>query len=175
MENFASNINKPNPHNYNTNDVSMEEEYVSDFNSMDNDKYVNLNNINKCLDNIITEEDTFEDWWYIMENKIPVDNKLLSIIIYADSITCDHLDKTSEHPIYISLGNIPNWQRNKPSAKVLVGYLPKLKAKDNTTRNSESFLIQNKIHPFTPKLLVILADMAEAGVFTAIYLPLTSK
>ncbi|GES76530.1 hypothetical protein GLOIN_2v1599973 [Rhizophagus clarus] len=72
MENFASNINKPNPHNYNTNDVSMEEEYVSDFNSMDNDKYVNLNNINKCLDNIITEEDTFEDWWYIMENKIPL-------------------------------------------------------------------------------------------------------
>ena len=79
------------------------------------------------------------NWWYIMENKIPVDNKLLSIIIYADSTTCDHLGKTSEHPIYISLRNIPNWQRNKPNAKVLVSYLPKLKAKDNTTRNSESF------------------------------------
>lgn len=30
----------------------MEEEYVSDFKSMDNDKYVNLNDINKCLDDV---------------------------------------------------------------------------------------------------------------------------
>ena len=37
----------------------MEEEYVSDFKSMDNDKYVNLNDINKCLDDV--REDTFED------------------------------------------------------------------------------------------------------------------
>jgi hypothetical protein len=60
-------------------------------------------------------------------------------MIYADSTTCDHLGKTSEHPIYISLENIPNWQRNKPDAKVLVDYLPKLKAKDHTTKNSEAF------------------------------------
>ena len=79
------------------------------------------------------------DWWNITEKNIPIDNRLLSIIIYADSTTCDHLGKTSEHPIYISLGNILNWQRNKPNAKVLVGYLPKLKAKDNITRNSKSF------------------------------------
>jgi len=79
------------------------------------------------------------DWWYITQKNIPIDNHLLSIIIYADSTTCDHLGKTSEHPIYISLGNIPNWMRNKPNSKVLVGYLPKLKAKDNTTRNSEFF------------------------------------
>ena len=97
-------------------------------------KYKNHNTLIK------TYGEQFEsNWWYITENKIPVDNKLLSIIIYADSTTCDHLGKTSEHPIYISLRNIPNWQQNKPNAKVLVGYLPKLKAKDNTTRNSESF------------------------------------
>ena len=52
---------------------------------------------------------------------------------------CDHLSKTLEHPIYISLRNISNWMRNKPNSKVLVGYLPKLKAKDNTTRNFEFF------------------------------------
>ena len=74
-----------------------------------------------------------------MEKNIPVDNFLLSIILYADSTTCDHIGKTSEHPIYISLENIPNWKRNKPNSKVLVGYLPKLKAKDNITKNSESF------------------------------------
>ena len=142
------------------------------------------------------------DWWRITEKNIPIDNHLLSIIIYADSTTCDHLGKTSEHPIYISLGNIPHWLRNKPESKVLVGYFPKLKAKDNNTRNSESFrklqrqvfqrclrillspilnqndmyfTVNNEIHPFTPKISVILADMVEADAFTATYLPSTSK
>jgi Plavaka transposase len=142
------------------------------------------------------------EWWCTTEKNIPIDNCLLSIIIYADSTTCDHLGKTSEHPIYISLGNIPNWVRNKPDAKVLIGYLPKLKAKDNTTKNSKLFrslqrqvfqrclqillspilnktdmyfVIKNKIYSFTPKISVILADMAEAGTFTMTYLPSTSK
>ncbi len=133
---------------------------------------------------------------------IPIDNYLLSIIIYADATTCDHLGKTSEHPIYISLGNIPSWLRNKPKAKVLVGYLPKIKAKDNMTRSSKEFqklqrqvfqrclrmllslilnqkdmyfVVKNEIHPFTPKISVILTDMAEAATFTATYLLSTSK
>src|SRR2546430_2011754 len=72
------------------------------------------------------------NWWNNTQKTISLDNHLLSIIIYSDSTTCDHLGKTSEHPIYISLGNIPNWMQNKPNSKVLVSYLPKLKAKDNT-------------------------------------------
>ena len=32
------------------------------------------------------------------------------------------------HPIYISLGNIPIWRRNKLDAKQLLGYLPILQA-----------------------------------------------
>ena len=89
--------------------------------------------------NVKTYDEQFgSNWWNITEKEIHIDNNLLSIIIYADATTCDHLGKTSEHPIYISLGNIPSWLRNKSHAKVLVGYLPKLKAKDNTTRNSKS-------------------------------------
>ena len=42
-------------------------------------------------------------------------------------------------------------------------------------QNDMYLVVQNKIHPFTPKLSVILADMAEAGAFTATYLPSTSK
>ena len=37
------------------------------------------------------------------------------------------------------------------------------------------FVVKNEIHVFTPKLSVILADMVEAGAFTATYLSLTSK
>ena len=142
------------------------------------------------------------DWWNNTQKTISLDNHLLSIIIYSDSTTCDHLGKTSEHPIYISLRNIPNWMRNKSNSKVLVGYLPKLKAKDNTTKNSEFFrrlqrqvfqrclrillspvlnqndmyfVVKNEIHAFTPKISVILADLAEAATFTATYLPFTSR
>ena len=59
MENFTSNINKPDLHNYITDDLNfMEEEYVSDFSSMDDNKYVNLNDTNEGLDDV--EEDIFD-------------------------------------------------------------------------------------------------------------------
>src|SRR5579859_3304396 len=152
---------------------------------------------------IRTYGEQFEsEWWKITEKNISIDNNLLSIIIYANATTCDHLGKTSEHPIYISLGNIPSWLRNKPDAKILVGYLLKIKAKDNMTRNFKEFqklqrqvfqrclrillspilnqtdmyfVINNEIHSFTPKISVILADMAEAATFTATYLLSTFK
>ncbi|CAG8852501.1 19816_t:CDS:2, partial [Gigaspora margarita] len=34
-------------------------------------------------------------------------SKLLAIILYSDSTTCDKFGKTSKHPIYMTLGNIP--------------------------------------------------------------------
>ena len=64
----------------------------------------------RCNDTSIRNygEQFESDWWKITEKTIPVDNFLLSIILYADSTTCDHLGKTSEHSIYILLRNIPN-------------------------------------------------------------------
>jgi hypothetical protein len=32
------------------------------------------------------------------------------------------------------------------------------------------FVVKDKIHVFTPKISVIIADIAEAGTFTATYL-----
>jgi len=70
---------------------------------------INKEFIFKYRNNNKTYGEQYEsDWWNVTEKNIPIDNQLLSIIIYADSTTCDHLGKTSEHPIYISLGNIPN-------------------------------------------------------------------
>jgi len=37
------------------------------------------------------------------------------------------------------------------------------------------FVIKNEIHSFTSKISVIIADMAEAAIFTSTYLPSTSK
>ena len=37
------------------------------------------------------------------------------------------------------------------------------------------FCCKNEIHLFTPKISIIIADMAEAATFTVTYLPSTSK
>jgi Plavaka transposase len=42
-------------------------------------------------------------------------------------------------------------------------------------KNDMYFVVKNEIHAFTPKISVILADMAEAGAFTVTYIPSTSK
>ncbi|CAG8437650.1 11913_t:CDS:1, partial [Funneliformis mosseae] len=52
----------------------MEEEYISDFGSMDNNQYVSLNNINEGWDDIITEKDIFEDSNIDLNNKEFTDN-----------------------------------------------------------------------------------------------------
>ena len=41
------------------------------------------------------------------------------------------MGKTQLHPIFITLGNIPSWQRNKKDAKVLLGYMPIIQSKNH--------------------------------------------
>src|SRR5204863_7014334 len=79
------------------------------------------------------------EWWEKAQNSIPIGAKVLSIILYSDVTMCDQLGKTSEHPIFLTLGNIPSWIRNKLDAKVLLGYLPQLKAKTISQKKTKSF------------------------------------
>ena len=50
------------------------------------------------------------EWWGRAQSSISKGAKILSIILYSDATTCDVLGKTSEHPVYLTLGNIPNWR-----------------------------------------------------------------
>ncbi|CAG8576683.1 14044_t:CDS:2, partial [Dentiscutata heterogama] len=68
------------------------------------------------------------DWWHETEKKLPPLNCLLSIILYSDATTFDSLGKTSGHPVFLTLGNIPTWLRNSADSKVLLGFLPKVQA-----------------------------------------------
>ena len=77
----------------------------------------------------IYSEQYTEMWWERVQESLPEDAKVSSIILYSDATTCDHLGKTSKHPIYLTLDNIVSWCRNKPNAKVLLGYLLILKVK----------------------------------------------
>ena len=89
-----------------------------------------------------------------MQNSLPSGAKVLSIILYSDATTCDHLGKTSEHPIYLTLGNIINWCKNKPDAKILLGYLPQLKAKTISEKRTESFyLAKHAIYQYSLDIL----------------------
>jgi hypothetical protein len=108
------------------------------------------------------------------------------------------MGKSSGHPIFLSLGNIPNSKRNKPESKALIGYLPILKAKDSKTKKSKDFrkfqrevfqkcmtillkpiaeepelhyVIRGNIITFIPRISVIIADMAEADKFANVYQP----
>jgi hypothetical protein len=121
----------------------------------------------------------------------------LSIILYSDATTTDTLGKNSLHPIYVSLGNIPTWRRNKEDAKQLLGYFPILFAKDETEKRSPGFkklvretfhkslkfllnplfenengidfIVDNKIIWFFPKISTIICDWPEACTYSLTY------
>ncbi|GES92702.1 hypothetical protein GLOIN_2v1790920 [Rhizophagus clarus] len=78
----------------------------------------------------------------------------------------DTLGKSQLHPIYLSIGNIKNWRRNKQDAKQLLGYLPILKSKDNTERKSETFkkAVRECFHRSLEKLLDPLLKLNKKGI-----------
>ena len=107
------------------------------------------------------------------------------------------MGKRSLHPIYVSLGNISTWRRNKPDAKQLIGYLPTIKSSNTTEKRSQAFKnivrevfhksleiilealtslkngidlsINGKTFWFFPKISVIIADWPEASTFCLTY------
>lgn len=107
------------------------------------------------------------------------------------------MGKSNLHPIYISIGNIKNWRRNKPDAKQLLGYLPILKANNNTEKQTENFKnatriafhksleilldpllslsngidldLNNETFWFFPRISVIVADWPEAATYCLTY------
>jgi hypothetical protein len=126
---------------------------------------------------------------------LPIGAKLLSLILYSDATTTDTLGKNQMHPIYVSIGNIPTWRRNKQDAKQLLAYLPilgpaigeKTSAFKNLARgvfhkslqillepiinlkNGIDLLIKNESIWFYPRISVIIADWPEAATFCLTY------
>ena len=141
------------------------------------------------------------DWWLETEKDLPPLNGLLSIILYSDATNLDGLGKTSGHPVFLTLGNLPNKFRNSPEAKVLIGFLPRVQ--DSGIKTTESFkdlrrkvfhrcfnimlrpLIEKsdglyfgiKGEPvcFAAQISFFLSDMLEADEITATYKSARSK
>jgi len=91
---------------------------------------------------------------------------ILSIILYSDATTTDTLGKSSLHSIYVSLGNIPTWRRNKEDAKQFLGYLPIISAKDDTEKRSSEFkkLVRETFHNSIKFLLDPLLKYSDDGI-----------
>lgn len=135
------------------------------------------------------------NWWLKTEKTLPPLNNLLSIILYSDATTFDGLGKTSGHPVFLTLGNLPNRARNLAEAKVLLGFLPKVQ--DSGIKTTESFrnLQREVFHKcfdimlrpllekpdalyfgvkgqpmcFAARISFFLSDMLEADEITATY------
>ncbi|RHZ90075.1 hypothetical protein Glove_8g11 [Diversispora epigaea] len=137
------------------------------------------------------------NWWKYAEASIPSSACILSLILYSDATTTDTLGKSSLHPIYISLENIPTWRRNKEDAKQLLGYFPILFVKNEKEKTSPEFKklvretfhkslkflldplfenengidykINNRIIWFFPKISTIIGDWLEVCTYSLTY------
>ncbi len=85
---------------------------------------------------------------------------MLSIILYSDSITCDILGKTFKHLVFLTLGNISDWCRNKLDAKALLAYLSKIKASDDQKKQPDFVLVK---HYFFHHSIEILIKPIKSG------------
>lgn len=117
-------------------------------------------------------------------------------MLYSDATNVDTLGKSQLHPIYVSIGNIKNWRRNKSDAKQLLGYLPILQASNNSEKNSTNFkkaarktfheslkillepllsnstmnlTLNNEKIRFYPRISVVIADWPEAATYCLTY------
>jgi hypothetical protein len=135
------------------------------------------------------------NWWLKTEKDLPPLNHLLSIILYSDATTFDGLGKSSGHPVFLTFGNLPNWVRNSPESKILLGFLPKVQ--DTGIKPSETFRsfqrevfhkcfnimlrpllekpdalyfgIKGQQMTFAARISFFLSDMLEADEITATY------
>ncbi|RHZ78954.1 hypothetical protein Glove_153g2 [Diversispora epigaea] len=163
---------------------------------MDRMKLINLLNKEKTNNNRNYSEQYTSNWWAQTEKTLPTGSYLLSIILYSDASTTDTLGKNTLHPIFVTLGNIITWRRNKPDVKQLLAYLPIIKAKDDTQKISEEhknivrrtfhkslkFLLSplyddngielelnNSIFWCFPRISMIISDWPEACTFALTY------
>ena len=109
--------------------------------------------------------------------------------------------KSSDHLVFLILGNLPNWFRNTSESKILLGFLPKVQ--DSGIKTTDDFRslqrevyhkcfdiilrpllekpdalyfgIKGQVMMFAPRISFFLADMLEANEITATYKPSRCK
>ncbi|RHZ86328.1 hypothetical protein Glove_52g119 [Diversispora epigaea] len=141
--------------------------------------------IKSCIESLLSNPDIIKNFIYKYQF-LQSDGETL-----YNATTTDSLGKSSLHSIYISLGNIRTWRRNKEDDKQLLGYLPILSANNEgqtsrfkrleceTFHNSLKFLldplfdedgidfkINNKNIWFFSRISTVIGNWPEAYTFS---------
>lgn len=189
--------------------------YVTSYNN--NDYYLHHRSLIKCIKSILSIPNisqnftlSFENfevdgerafseqntaiWWEKTEKSLLFGSKLLSIMLYSDATNVDTLGKSNLHPIYLTIGNIKTWRRNKPDVKQLLGFLPILKSNEKKTekfkiasrkvfhksleimlepiltfKNGIELTLDSKSICFHPRISIIISDWPEAATYCLTY------
>ncbi|RHZ78918.1 hypothetical protein Glove_154g7 [Diversispora epigaea] len=165
--------------------------------------FINYRPIKNCIEILLSNSEILQHFIFKYENKKSFINLLIYISIKGKNhmqnkiLEIDTLGKSSLHPIYISLGNISTWRRNKEDAKQLLGYFLILFAKNEKEKTSPEFKklvretfhkslkflldplfeneneidykINNRIIWFFPKISTIIGDWPEACTYSLTY------
>ncbi|PKB95639.1 hypothetical protein RhiirA5_474125, partial [Rhizophagus irregularis] len=92
--------------------AEIAEELVFDYNEI----WINQEDGQKC-----SYSEMFNcNWWKQAVNHAPYSSKIVPIIFYSDATTLNHFGKSSRHPIFVTIGNIPTNLCNKPESKKLM-------------------------------------------------------
>ncbi|KAF0468033.1 zn-finger domain-containing protein [Gigaspora margarita] len=122
----------------------------------------------------------------------------ISNISQTFALEYEELYKTTKlYSIYLLLGNMPTWHRNRQDTKQLLGYLPIIKSSNiekeikrqlfhkcldiilepiqSLSEKGTNLLLNNKFIWFYPKFSTIIADWPEAATFCLTYKSTKSK
>jgi Plavaka transposase len=204
---YMDNIDLPN--------LAFNKTYVMSYNN--NDYYLHHRSLIKCIKSILLIPNisqnftlSFENfevdgerayseqntgmWWEKTEKSLPSGSKLLSIMLYSDATNVDTLGKSNLHPIYLTIGNIKTWRRNKPDVKQLLGFFPILKSNEKKTekfkiasreafhksleimlepiltfKNGIELTLDSRSICFYPRISIIISDWPEAATYCLTY------
>ncbi|KIY61062.1 hypothetical protein CYLTODRAFT_405753 [Cylindrobasidium torrendii FP15055 ss-10] len=108
------------------------------------------------------------DWWWRIQNMLPLGHTLASVIISTDKTQLTQFSGSRQaYPVYLTLGNIPNALRRKPSeqACILIAYLPIEKlSRDAVSKQAVGARYQRLFHAAMTELFKPLVVAGKKGV-----------
>ncbi|CAG8801110.1 24324_t:CDS:2, partial [Dentiscutata erythropus] len=104
--------------------------------------------------------------WKNVEQNIPIGAYVMPIILYSDATLCNHLGKTSRHPVFMTLGNFSLNHCNKIDAKILLGYIPSLEYNSISQKQPFQFRLATRklFHHTFAAMLQLLRSLSNTGI-----------